>query len=71
MGRMVERFLFILPSFAPLALRLHVCKMTILDHFLTILDNFPTISDNFLTFPDDFLTISSLFPDHPNHIWYG
>ena len=64
MGRMVERFLFLLQAFAPSALRMDVYEMyfslffvclSILDHILMISDDFLTFLDHFLTFPDKFL----------------
>ena len=63
---MVERFLFLLPAFAPSALRLDVYKCVFplffssFFFFSSILDNI-LIQDHFLIFPDHFLAILDHF----------
>ena len=52
MGRMVERFPFLLQAFAPSALRLYWMYFSLFFVCLSILDNILIISDHFLTFPD-------------------
>ena len=61
MGRMVERFPFLLQAFAPSALRLYWMYFSLFFVCLSILDNILMISDHFLTFSDHFLTFHDKF----------